>query len=407
MRNEWTKEELKILRESHNKPAPFIKGRSAQSVRLKMMKLGLKNKPKRPSWSKEEIDIISNFSGDVPNLPGRTKRAVLAKISSLNNFPKKRKSSLWAEDEIDKLKSYEGNSIPFIEGRTKEAVKSKMKNLGLILSKPKEWSNEELSRLKFLFEKTNTSIGITIAGRSQKSIKRKIRELGLNKSKKGKNWSTKEISDLLNNKVIIGRSQRSIIRKKKELGLIKKKDYRQKWEKKELDLLVDLRKKGLSAAQIFVSGFLPHHTQTSIQKKLCRMGMVNKITKKIIKFPSDIKLKFNNFLLDNWKGKIPEELAEIWSKENSLYPVNSKRVARQLQVLNIKISSYEVIKIKTLRRKEKEIIAKSKGKESIHAINEKIRIERVKLMVSRMEKNIDIWTGLPMTEEEIKESLLA
>lgn len=284
----------------------------------------------------------------------------------------------------------------------KKGIKDELKSNFESKKTKRKWSQEELLKLKRLFESGSS---IIIDGRSQGSIKRKIRELGLNKSKKGKNWTKKEISELMKNRTVEGRSARSIIKKKKELGLIKKKEYRQKWSEKEESLLLELRQKRLSAAQIFSGGYLPSRSQTAIQKKMYRMGLAKKPDKKILKFPYDVKLKFNNFLLENWKGKIPEELAAIWSKENSLYPVNSKRVSRQLQILNIKISSYEVIKIKNLRKKEQLIIANSKGKESIHTINERIRRERVKLMKSRFEKNVDIWTGLAMTEEEVKDLL--
>ena len=104
--------------------------------------------------------------------------------------------------------------------------------------------------------------------------------------------------------------------------------------------------------------------------------------------------------MDNWKGNIPEDIAEKWNVENPRHPVNKAKVAKNLLRLGIKISCYEVQRISNLKRKESEMMASNTANPS--SLMEKIRAERVRLMRSRIERNKDIWTGLD-TEERVEE----
>ena len=124
-----------------------------------------------------------------------------------------------------------------------------------------------------------------------------------------------------------------------------------------------------------------------MRKESCMNGWNSEIT----------TLRFNKFLLDNWKGKTPGELASIWNKENSRYRTNSVSVVHSLNSLKIKIPTEEIQGIKRLREKES-ILKKGEEHASSKDLFEKIKAERIKLMMSRVEKNRDLWTGME-TEE--------
>lgn len=184
------------------------------------------------------------------------------------------------------------------------------------------------------------------------------------------------------------------------LNLRDKRESRPDWSEENLNKLKELRSQGYSAADISEMGIFGC-SQNAIQKKLCRLGLVKKI--KISKFPEEIRNKFKRFLLDNWRGKTPEDLADIWNVENAKYQTNVLRVVNYLTKLNIKIPYGEVQKIKNLRRKEQELNLSNKA--SAADLLERIRHERIKLMQDRVAKNRDIWTGLPseVPEETLQE----
>lgn len=120
-----------------------------------------------------------------------------------------------------------------------------------------------------------------------------------------------------------------------------------------------------------------------------------------MKWNSEITtLRFNKFLLDNWQGRTPGELASIWNKENARYKISSVCVVHSLHSLNIKIPTDEIHCIKNLRKKEAVL---KKGKKYITSkdLFEKIKAERIKLMISRVEKNRDLWTGLEIIHDHL------
>jgi len=252
----------------------------------------------------------------------------------------------------------------------------------------KKWTNEEFAILRESIKRGKIP---EINGRERSAVISQMRKLKLTLLKR---WTKEEIELLKKNKFVKGRSKNSISNKMIELGLSKKREYRPAWSKKNLDLLKSLHEEGKSALDISRMKVFPYSTN-AIQKKLCRLGLAKKI-KTFIKFPEAIKLKFRKFLTDNWKGKTPEDLMILWNKENALYQTNKKRVVFYLTKLKIKISYGEVQKINNLRKKEKEIV--SFNKDSAKNLEEKLRLERIKLIKSRMEKGKDIWTGIESEE---------
>lgn len=165
---------------------------------------------------------------------------------------------------------------------------------------------------------------------------------------------------------------------------------RTKWPKEQIELLKQLAAQGYSAKVINRLGLINKNVN-SLQKMMCRIGLAKKI--KIFKFPHEINQRFKSFLLNNWPGKTPQELADLWSQENYRYPANKRRVIHYLEKLQIKIPYGEVSRINYLRKKE-EAIKKEMANMGAVFIAEKIRVERIKVMRKRLQNSKDIWTGM-------------
>lgn len=285
----------------------------------------------------------------------------------------------WTAAELNIIQN-SGGQIPVVEGRTRTAVLEKMADLGLRKVEDKRWTQEELSLVKRGV--------LEIAGRSRLAVQQKRKKLGLTKDTR---WTLKEINLLKNNRPVPGRNRNAIKNKLDRLGLRKKRPDRPDWSEENLNKLKELRDQGYSARDISEMGIFSC-SQNAIQKKLCRLGLVKKI--QILKFPEDVRNKFKKFLLNNWKGKTPEDLAEVWNVENAKYQTNVLRVINYLTRLNIKIPYGEVQRIKNLRRKEIELNRSNKA--AAADLLEKIRFERIKVMQERLKKNRDIFTGMPL-----------
>lgn len=215
-------------------------------------------------------------------------------------------------------------------------------------------------------------------------------------TKSKKRWTTEEIELIKNKKSVPNRSFFAIRNKIAKMGMKKKREPRPRWTKENIDKLQQLAKEGKSAREICALEIFKNISQNAIQKQMCRMGLSKKL--KVFKFPIEVKVKFEKFLQDHWEGKTPQDLEILWNKENARYPTNHRKVVAYLTRLNIKIPYYEVQKINNLRKKEQKIIAENK--DSVKSLEEKIRLERIRLMRKRISKNKDLWTGI-----EIKENL--
>ena len=268
---------------------------------------------------------------------------------------------------------------------------------------PRIWNKEELDILKNTPNKKN----INIPGRSKKSIHRKLISLGIIekahevRAHKKSFWTQEEINFLKSSKdpknaKIPGRTRGSIVGMSSILKLFKKQKPRRPWKKKNEKILHDLVKKGMTTAQIFKMNVIPH-SKTSIQKKMCTLGFSKKAPK--AKRFSYIELKrFKQFLQDNWQGKIPQEITDLWNEKNPSQKISYKKVLYHLSSLNIKISYLEVIRIKNLRKKEEEIKKNNNNPDQlIHSIKK----ARMEFMMNRLSENKDLWTGMQLTESEL------
>lgn len=287
---------------------------------------------------------------------------------------------LWTESEL-KILHNSKNIIPEIKGRSRNAVRDKMVQLGLLKTN-KHWTAKEIELIK--------EGAIEVEGRTKLAVRLKRKKMGLTKNPR---WNKEEIDLLKKNGKVSGRSRNGVRKKLVELGLKQKRKERPDWTEYNLKKLKELCTLGNSAKDIANMGIF-NCSQNAIQKKMCRLGLAKKI--KVQKFSEEVKNKFKKFLLENWQGKTPQDLREIWNTENNKHQTNLSRVAAYLTKLKIKIPYGEVHKINNLRKKEKELNLMNKN--SSADLAERIRLERVKIMQARITKNRDIWTGLPLPE---------
>lgn len=251
----------------------------------------------------------------------------------------------------------------------------------------RRWTTEEIKKLKLISQ----GIQNIIIDRTPIAIANKIRDLGLKQDRRYELWTPKEISLLRQGKPIHGRSKQTVERKRIALG-IHKREPRFRWKTQDEQQLRFLCGQGKSALDIHKEKSLPDkYTINSIQQKMCRLGLAKRSTTKYVRFPEQIKLKFEKFLIDNWQGKLPQELADMWNNSNYNFQVKDKRVIRYLSQLNIKVSCYEMGKIKRLRQKEEAI--KQSTLPNNKKLDESIKAERIKIMQARLGNDLDIWTG--------------
>jgi len=250
------------------------------------------------------------------------------------------------------------------------------------------WKQEELDLL--LSKKK-------VPTRSKKSIQRKLIILGLKKPKfkvkphKKRAWTNEEIKLLKENKKVPNRSKEAARSMQVRLGLVQKKPYKKPWKKKDESILKKLIQEGKTPKQIFNMNVLSKkYSRNSIQKKMGYMGLSKKSVQEKLSRENLIKLKI--FLKTNWQGKTPQELLELWNKDN-VPKLKKNKILYHLCKLGIKIPYAEVTKIKNLKLKEEKI--KSIGFKSARIFEENLRLERAKLMQERIESGRDIWTGLP------------
>lgn len=249
----------------------------------------------------------------------------------------------------------------------------------------KRWTYRELAKVRLIAQGA-TNIKLE---RSNKAIENKIRELGLKPNRKYELWTPEEIELVKQNKPVKGRSQSTINRKRLDLGIYKMSP-RKKWPDQDVEKLKQLCSQGHTALSIYRQNLLEGYSRTSIQKKMCRLGLAKKNTP-YKKFSQHIKLKFERFLKANWENRTPEELAEMWNADNYQHQISHRRVISYLTKLNIKISCYEVAKIKRLRAKEQKLMDQST--DGIRDLDSKIKTERIKLMRQRFLEDKDIWSG--------------
>lgn len=173
------------------------------------------------------------------------------------------------------------------------------------------------------------------------------------------------------------------------------KSSRPTWPEFHIEQLAELNTQGYSARAIFNMNVFSY-SEKEIEKMLSIL--ILKKAKKI-SFPMEVAERFKSFIRQNWIGKTPEELLEVWNKSNAKFPATKKKITQCLNDMGFKISKEEVNNIKKLRVKEKKIMNNSAPTSNV--MLEKLRMERVKLMRSRVENERDIWSGLDCKKKEV------
>lgn len=195
-------------------------------------------------------------------------------------------------------------------------------------------------------------------------------------------WTKQEIDLLKSGLIPANRSRLSIKNMKTRLGLVSKKVPR--WTKEHKQKLVELINQGMMQKDI--CKILPY-TSRAIQKQVMRMNLQKT---RNYKFTAKEVEKFTEFLQKNWQQKTPQELVDLWNKNNK--KIGKNKVVYHLRKLGIKIPKRESLRMSFLKKKEKKIYQSSKTtKES----TDKIKRLRIELMKKRIEENKDLWTGLP------------
>lgn len=174
---------------------------------------------------------------------------------------------------------------------------------------------------------------------------------------------------------------------------------RPRWTGAQIETLEELRKKGMSARQIAASGLLPQ-SLNAIQKKLGRMDLVSHV--KIVKFNARQRDEFRDFLRRNWEGRTPQDLLDMWNESNPSLKVVKNKVIHYLTQLGLKICYGEVQSINKARRREERIRNSAK---SPTELAELLKASRAIVMTRRIGLGRDIWTGMPLNEEDMAGSL--
>lgn len=159
------------------------------------------------------------------------------------------------------------------------------------------------------------------------------------------------------------------------------RNWRFRWTEEQEKILLDhIQNKGKDE-DLVTNKILPY-SLNAIRKKKCRMlCKVNK--KEIIKYNPKVKKNFESFLIQNWKNNTPEELANIWNEKNKT-KTNRRKVIYYLSRLKIKVSYNQIHQIKTYKK----LLENQQY--------DKARLYKIKMFRNRLERGLDIWTGLKL-----------
>lgn len=335
-------------------------------------------------WTTEELKILKSSVGIVPKIDGRSIGAVRLKMQTLGLYQTNNIS--WKEEELCILKSYKsGDPIPVIKNRKTCSIKRKLYSMGFRWPSEKRWTKEEENLIESFILNGKFP---KIKDRTEYAIRRKMSELLKNIS-----WTEAEIDDLKSGRVFPDKTIDAIKNQLLKLSLERKQKHRKPWRDEDIQKLKELHQKGYSAKKIHEMKIFNTGVY-GIQHKLKRLGLVK--GNEIKRFSKTTRANLKNFLLNNYQGKTPQELTDLWNQGNS-EKVPYKNILAYLHMLNIKIPYYEVQKINNLRKKEKKLIEGSKS--ITETIKTAIRKERIKIMRSRIENNLDIWSGLKVDED--------
>jgi hypothetical protein len=181
--------------------------------------------------------------------------------------------------------------------------------------------------------------------------------------------------------------------------MLSKQTFRRPWTDAEIQRLCELYAQGHTARTIAQANLLPF-TRDAVQKQLCRLGLAAKVA--MVKFTPSQREKLKTFLREHWLGKTPEELTQLWNQQHPWLAINKKRTVSYLTRMKIKIPYAEVIRMNGQRKREEKILqaAQTSAPSPGHVL-EQIRQSRIKYLAARLARNRDLWSGMPLTPEEL------
>ena len=171
-------------------------------------------------------------------------------------------------------------------------------------------------------------------------------------------WTEGEILQLKNhlnknvdyNNVKIGNKSHDAIRNKAaRLGLIGDGVPRPKWKASETKKLKRLVAEGLKRSVIAKK---LKRTESSVQQKLKRLGMVKKSTCSR-KIPEYLMETYENLLREHHTVMTPSDISSLWN-DSYAFKTNTKMVRYHLRKLNIKCSHQHTWNLKNEKKKRAE-----------------------------------------------------
>lgn len=161
------------------------------------------------------------------------------------------------------------------------------------------------------------------------------------------------------------------------------RNWRFTWTEEQEQILINHVKNGGSDRDLVKNNIIPF-SLNAIRKKKSRLFPKEKKIE-YVKYNPKIKNLFKSFLLDNWKNNTPEELVVMWNKNNHT-KTNRRKVISYLIMLKIKVSYNQIKKIKAYKKYIE------------NQQYEKAREFKVNIFKQRLEKGLDLWTGLKLDD---------
>lgn len=213
------------------------------------------------------------------------------------------------------------------------------------------------------------------------------------------NYTAAELATLRRTGIIPGRSRRSIQIARTKLKLRQPRSPRLRWTDEEKQKLAELYAQGFSATLI-VRRKLLSKSLTAIQKQLGRMGLARRTP--IKRLNTETRELLRSFLRAHFSNYTPRELTEMWNAQRPEHTVDKRSIVSYLTRLGLKMPYAEVIRLESLKKRERALqLAAAETHEDLRVLQDKIRRERARVLRARVARGRDLWTGLPLSPEEL------
>lgn len=266
----WTDEELLKLRKLASKKSITELARYFNTTNDAIITVAHRNKiylnDDKIHWADEDNVVLRELSKtlDLSELAIKMNRApsairLQAKRQNIKLIPNKKfMDSVWTDENTKELQVLVGKGSSLLEicslmNKKDATVLKKARELNLDIKKKeqREWSNEEMNRLRELSQTKKMSELVKELKRTSSSIKAMAKRLGINVMSDRKNWTEEEYQlleklTMVDKKTpkeiakILGRTEDAIIIKINRRGLQIQTNDKRFWTKEEETLLSDL-----------------------------------------------------------------------------------------------------------------------------------------------------------------------